>query len=66
MYELEARLRDLIDERADWAVILRNVSGDADGYDTGYDTLRGGYEEHVDAISTSGPSTTRRSGSSRR
>lgn len=40
MYELEAWLRDLIDERADWEVILRNVSCDADGYDTEYDMLR--------------------------
>jgi hypothetical protein len=49
VYELEARLRDLIDERTDWEVILRNVSCDAEGYDTEYDMLRDEYQGYVDA-----------------
>ncbi|GAB7093333.1 hypothetical protein JCM30237_04850 [Halolamina litorea] len=49
VYELEARLRDLIDERTDWEVILRNVGYDGDGHSTEYDKLRAEYEEYVDA-----------------
>ena len=49
VYELEARLRDLVDERTDWEVILRNIDYDGDEYNTEYDMLREEYEGYVDA-----------------
>lgn len=49
LYELEALLRDVVAERTDWEVILRNVQdGDAD-YDTEYEKVRSEYERHADA-----------------
>lgn len=49
VYELEARLRDIVAERTDWEVILRNIAYDGDEFDTEYEMLRSEYESHVDA-----------------
>lgn len=49
VYELEARLRDIVAERTDWEVILRTVAYDGDEFDTEYEMLRSEYESHVDA-----------------
>jgi len=49
VYELEARLRDVVEARTDWEVILRNIEYDGVEFDTEYEMLRAEYESHVDA-----------------
>lgn len=49
VYELEARLRDIVESRTDWEVVLRNIEYDGDEFDTEYEMLRAEYDRHVDA-----------------
>lgn len=49
VYELEARLRDIVEARTDWEVILRNIDYDGHEHNTEYEMLRAEYESYVDA-----------------
>jgi CBS domain-containing protein len=49
VYELEARLRDLIDAEIDWQAVLRNVPYEGDEFSMQYDLLRSKYGDYVDA-----------------